>query len=75
MYNNSDQCVCVCVYCQEWCDRYSLLHDVWTQFKYVWLCFMLSRISPWKNDHRFARRHFQMQIHEWKVVYFDSNFT
>ena len=32
-------------------------------------------ISPWTKWPKLRRRHFQMHFHEWKVLYFDSNFT
>ena len=28
-----------------------------------------------QNGHHFHRQHFQMHFHEWKVLYFHSNFT
>ena len=30
---------------------------------------------PWTKWPPFPRRHFQIHFHEWKVLYFDSNFT
>ena len=30
---------------------------------------------PGRNGRKLARRHFQMYFHEWKILYFDSNFT
>ena len=32
-------------------------------------------ISPWTKCPPFRRRYFQMHFHEWKVLYFESNFT
>ena len=34
-----------------------------------------STISPWTKWPPFHRQHFQMHFHEWKFLYFDSNFT
>ena len=35
----------------------------------------LNSISPWTKWPPFRRGHFQLHFHEWKVLYFDSNFT
>ena len=46
-----------------------------------WICIIpmspifIQLISPWSIWTPFGRRYFQMHFYEWKVLYFDQNFT
>ena len=42
---------------------------------YPGICVRTLLIFPWTKWPTFPRRHFQMLFREWKVWYFDSNFT
>ena len=51
-----------------------VLYSLYEEQTAMWASFINSS-PPGQNGRQFDRQHFQMHFHEWKVLYFDWNFT